>query len=129
MHQQWSETASGRYEISLTRVGEHSTRRRANSAREPTNNSHASPTNNGPRAPLAPAPRRPQTELFIAPATPRPAGDRKYPHVFLLPTEDRVKPLATSLGGRGHCKLAARSTRRGRSTFCIRPLTVLLIAS
>lgn len=42
-----------RYEISLTRVGSArlSTRRRANSAREPTNNSHASPTNNTPASP------------------------------------------------------------------------------
>lgn len=55
----------------ITRVGaHHSTRRRTNSAREPTNNSHASPTNNAPAPRTQPPPRRPrtpQTKLFIAP--------------------------------------------------------------
>ncbi|CAG4965653.1 unnamed protein product [Parnassius apollo] len=52
------DAASERYEISLTRD---STRRRANSAREPTNNSHASSTNNAftrPRCPPRPSGRK-----------------------------------------------------------------------
>ena len=88
------------------RRSDHSTRRRTNSAREPTNNSHASPTNNAPRRSPSTLARRKLTYLSL----PRPpqrgfvtGNTRTY---FYRRGGRTAWQPATSLEGRRRCQPA-----------------------